>query len=61
MNYKIYLYVIFVLLSTYTLSGINFDRIMKKNKPIEARILVLLTSLLMGYFLTNFVLDFINM
>ena len=61
MNYKMILYVIFVLLSTYTLSGINFDKIMKRNKPLEARILVLLTSLLMGYFLTNFVLDFIKM
>lgn len=61
MNYKMILYVIFILLSTYTLSGINFDKIMKRNKPIEARVLVLILSLLMGYFLTNFVLDFIGL
>lgn len=61
MNYKMILYVIFILLSTYTLSGINFDKIMKRNKPIESRVLVLILSLLMGYFLTNFVLDFIGL
>lgn len=60
MNYKIYLYVINVLLSTYCLSGINFDKIMKRNKPIEARILVIIISFITGYLLTNFITDFIS-
>ena len=60
MPYKIYLYVIFVMLSTYALSGINFDKIMKKNKPIEARILVIIFSFIIGYLLTNFVTDFLS-
>ena len=61
MNYKMILYVIFILLSTYTLSGINFDKIMKKNKNIEARLFVIILSFIMGYFLTNFVIDFIGL
>ena len=44
MNYKAYLYVITVLLSAYALSGI----------------LVIITSLIMGYLLTNFITDFFN-
>jgi uncharacterized integral membrane protein (TIGR02327 family) len=61
MNIKIYLYVIFVFLSAYVLSSINFDAFMKKNKPLEARILVVVLSCIMGYLLTNFVTDFISL
>lgn len=60
MNYKAYLYVITVLLSAYALSGVNFDNFIKKNKALEARILVIITSLIMGYLLTNFITDFLN-
>jgi uncharacterized integral membrane protein (TIGR02327 family) len=60
MNYKAYLYVITVLLSAYALSGVNFDNFIKKNKALEARILVIITSLIMGYLLTNFITDFFN-
>lgn len=60
MNYKAYLYVITVLLSAYALSGVNFDNFIKKNKALEARILVIITSLIMGYLLTNFIADFFN-
>ena len=60
MQYKIYIYVIAVLLSTYTLSGVNFEKIMKRNKAIEARILVMLLSFSLGYLITNFIVDFIS-
>ena len=61
MHYKIYIYVISVLLSTYTLSGINFEKFMKKNKNIEARILVLILSFAFGYLITNFITDFLSL
>ena len=61
MQFKIYIYVISVLLSTYALTGVNFDKVIKRNKAIEARILVLLLSFIMGYLLTNFIVDFINL
>ncbi len=58
MQFKIYIYVISVMLSAYTLTGVNFDSIIKKNKNIEARLLVILLSFIMGYLLTNFIVDF---
>ena len=60
MNYKAYIYVVMVLLSAYTLSGINFDHFIKKNKALEARLLVIVLSISFGYLLTNFITDFIS-
>jgi len=61
MNYKIYLYAIFVFMSIYIFSGVNFEKIMKKDKIIEARLLVMSLSFALSYLLTNFVLDFLNL
>ena len=60
MNYKAYIYVISVLLSAYALSGINYDGFIKKNRALEARVLVVLLSLALGYLITNFITDFLN-
>ena len=59
MDYKIYLYIFFSMLSAFGLSGINFEKIIRKNRIWETRILVLLLSLVMGYLVTNFVLEFL--
>lgn len=60
MNYKTYIYVISVLLSAFALSGINYDSFIKKNKVLEARILVILLSIALGYLITNFITDFVS-
>ena len=60
MNFKTYIYVISVLLSAFALSGINYDGFIKKNKAIEARILVILLSIALGYLIANFITDFIS-
>lgn len=59
MDIKIYLYFIFTLCSAFALSGLNFEKIIKKNKIWETRILVLLLSLALGYIITNFILEFV--
>ena len=61
MNYKIYIYAIFLFLSIYMFSGVNFEKIMKKDKNVEARLLVMSLSIGLSYLLTNFVLDFLNL
>ena len=61
MNYKIYLYALFVFVSIFIFSGINFDGIMKKGKIIEAKLLVMCLSCALAYLLTNFVTDFLNL
>ncbi len=60
MNIKVFLYVIFIFLSAYTLTGINFDKIIKTNKVVEARLLVIILSFIMGYLLTNCITDFLE-
>ncbi len=60
MDIKIYLYVFFTMMSVFILNGVNFNGIMKKEKVIEAKLLVLVLSFALSYLLTNFVIDFIN-
>lgn len=60
MNYKTYIYVITLFMSIFALSGINFDGFIKKNKVIEARLLVILLSIATSYLVTNFITDFIS-
>ncbi len=59
MDYSIYLYIFFSMLSAFALSGINYEKIIRKNRIWETRILVLLLSLIFGYLITKFVLEFI--
>lgn len=61
MNYKIYLYAIFLFLSIYIFSGVNVEKVMKKDKIIESRLLVMSLSIGLSYLLTNFVIDFLNL
>ncbi len=60
MDYKVFVYVVSVLISSFALSGLNFDSFMKKNKPLEARILVVILSCSLGYLLTSFIVGFIE-
>ncbi len=60
MNYKIFIYVITLFCSIFALSGINFDRFIKTNKALEARILVILLALSISYLTTNFISDFLS-
>lgn len=58
MNYKVYLYVFNILLSLFALNGIHFSKFMRTNRIWEARILIIILSFIMGYLLTNFMIDF---
>ena len=61
MEYKIYLYVITLMLSAYALSGLNFDAFIKKNKALEVRALVIVLSMAISYLVTNFIADFLSL
>ncbi len=60
MELKVYLYVFFTFTSVFIFNGINFNLFMKKDKVIEAKLLVLSLSFALSYLLTNFVIDFIS-
>ena len=55
MNIKVFIYMITCLLSAYTLTGINFNKFWNNKKTIEARIFIILLSLMMSYLITNFI------
>lgn len=57
---KLMIYIIFTFVSAFGLSSLNFDGIVKKNKNLEIRVLVMVLSFSFGYLLTNFVIDFLN-
>lgn len=61
MNYKIFVYALFLLMSIFILSGVNIEKFMKRGKEIEAKLLVMVLSSIMSYLLTNFVWDFLNL
>ena len=60
MNYKTYIYIISVLISTFALSGINYNNFFKKGKIVESKVLVILFSLALGYLVGTFVITFIE-
>lgn len=61
MNYKVLIYTIFLFLSIFIFSGVNFEQIMKRNKVMETKLLVMSLSFSLSYLLTNFLLDFLNL
>jgi len=48
------------MLSIFALTGVNFEKITRKNKVLEIRILVLIIGFILGYLLSNFIIDFLN-
>jgi uncharacterized integral membrane protein (TIGR02327 family) len=61
MSYKIYLYVIFTFLSVFAISGIDFKKFIIPGRNVQAKILALILAFSLGYLLTNYVIDFLNL
>ena len=55
---KIIIYIISVIISCFVVTGINFDNFFKKNHIWEARLFVVIISLIMGYLLAEFIINF---
>lgn len=60
MNYKILVYTFNIMLCIFTLNGIHIEKIIKKDKIIEAKMLIMILSLVLAYLLTNFIFDFLS-
>lgn len=60
MNYKVVLYVIFVFISIFGISGLDLDKFFKKGKPLETYTLIMLVVMGIAYLATNFVLNFVE-
>lgn len=60
MNYKVYIYALVLLLTTFALSSINFTGLFKINHNIQARISFMLLDISITYLVSNFVIDIIS-
>jgi len=58
MSYSILVYLFFGLISVFALNGVNFDSFIKKNHVWEARFLLILLSMAIGYLAGSFFLAF---
>lgn len=60
MNYKLFVYAFNLLFCIYVTSALDFEKIVRKGKTTEARLLALIISLVLAYLLTNFITDFLE-
>lgn len=58
MNVKMIMYAVFTLISALTFSAVNFNNFFKVGKVFEAKVFFLIISIISGYLITNFVIDF---
>lgn len=54
---RIFVYALSLIISTFAISGVNFDNIIKRNHVWEARILSIVIILSLTYLVANFILD----
>lgn len=54
---KVYLYAVMLFFSIWVLDAVDFNRLLKKHKTVQARILYLLVSIAIAYFVVNFIWD----
>ena len=58
--YQAAIYIICILLSVFAISGINFNNFFKKDHVWEARIFIIIVSLVLGYLLASFLIVFME-
>ena len=57
---KFIIYILSILVSIFIVSGINFNNFFKKNHIWEARLFIVVISLIMGYLLASFIISFMD-
>lgn len=55
---KAYLYAIFLVLVIWVMDSVDINRIFKKHKNLQARILYLMICIVITYLVVNFLWDF---
>lgn len=56
---KLLIYCFVLPMTLYALNGVNLNVIFKKNRPLEARLVLMILTFSFSYLITNFILDFI--
>lgn len=52
------IYAIVLPLVVYSLGALNFEKLIKKSKVLQARFLYFILAIVLTYFLVNFIYDF---
>lgn len=60
MSYKVYIYAFMLFVTTFSLSGVNFNNFFKKNHVLEARLFILLLILSISFLSSSFIISFIE-
>ncbi len=55
---KIYLYTFCTMVCAFALTSVNFEKFIRKNKVLEARLLYFVLSFVLGYLLAEFLSSF---
>lgn len=58
MNVKALLYIILLPLALYAMQSLHYEKFLKANRVIQARLLFLLLGIALAYLCTNFIYDF---
>ncbi|NMA50789.1 MAG: DUF1146 domain-containing protein [Mollicutes bacterium] len=61
MNYKIYIYFLVLIVTIFSLTGINFNGFFKKNHIIEAKIFVMLIAFAISFLVSEFIIKIIEL
>ena len=60
MSIKIVVYILTTILNIYLIDSLNINNMFKKNRIVEARIVILIISISVSYLVTNYIYDFIE-
>lgn len=61
MSYKALIYAVTLVISAFSLSGINFTNLFKTNHKLEARLLVMFIAMSLSYLVSNFIISFLEL
>ncbi|WP_028401633.1 DUF1146 family protein [Ectobacillus panaciterrae] len=56
----IFSHLLFITLTWWALQGIHFERLMKKGKVVQTKVLLLLITIAIGTSVSNFFLDYLG-
>ncbi|EUJ18168.1 DUF1146 family protein [Listeria aquatica] len=52
-------HLIFIIITFWALQSINYEKFLRKNHVIQARLLFAILAIVIGYFLSSFFIDFL--
>lgn len=60
MNYKLAIYILSVLTTTFAMSSVDLNRFFKQGKVVEANIFALLSILAIAQLVSSFIINFLE-